>query len=105
MSTPSGLSGPYSDSSTRPATIVGSANGMSISTSSARLPKNRSRTSTQAISVPMTTLTTVTRNAVPTVSRIAAAVCSLVTVSQKPLHPPLRRGHHHGGERDAARAG
>ena len=60
MSTPSGLFGPYSDSSTRPATIVGSANGMSMSTSRTRLPKNRSRTSTQAISVPITTLTSVT---------------------------------------------
>ena len=59
-----------------------------MSTSRARLPKKRSRTSTQAISVPMTMLTSVTRNAVPTVSRMAAAVCALVTASQKCAHPP-----------------
>ena len=88
MSTPTGLSGPYSDSSTSPATIVGSANGMSMSTSRARLPKNWSRTRTHAISVPMTTLTTVTSSAWVTVSRMAAAVCSLVIVCQNPLQPP-----------------
>ena len=42
--------------------MVGSANGMSMMTSSTRLPQNRSRTSTQAMIVPMTTLTTVTRS-------------------------------------------
>jgi hypothetical protein len=88
MFTPSGLSGPYNDSSTRPATIVGSANGMSINTSSTRCPTNRSRTRTHAMSVPMTTFTRVTRVAVPTVRRIAAAVCSEVTDCQKLLHPP-----------------
>lgn len=54
--------------------MVGSAKGMSIRTSRARCPKNRSRTSTQAMAVPMNTLTTVTSAAVPTVRRIAAAV-------------------------------
>ncbi|CPU65183.1 Uncharacterised protein [Mycobacteroides abscessus] len=62
-SIPSGPDGPYSASSTRPATIVGSANGMSMSTSRSRLPGNRSRTRTHATSVPMTTLTAVTASA------------------------------------------
>ena len=51
---PNGLSGPYSASSVRPATIVGSANGRSISALTIRLPGNSSRTSTQATSVPIT---------------------------------------------------
>ena len=38
------------------ATIVGSANGRSISALTSCLPRKSSRTSTQAISVPMTTL-------------------------------------------------
>ena len=38
----------------RPATIVGSANGRSISALTSALPRNSSRTSTQAISVPIT---------------------------------------------------
>ena len=82
MSMPIGVCGPYSDSSTNPATIVGSANGMSINTSSTRLPTKSSRTSTQAIRVPITTLITVTSRAAPTVRRIAANVCSLVIARQ-----------------------
>src|SRR5690606_319456 len=50
--------------------------------------QNRSRTRTQAINVPMKTLTKVTSAAWETVSRIAYAVCSLVTVAQKADHPP-----------------
>ena len=42
------------------ATIVGSANGRSISALTTRLPGKSSRTSTQAMSVPMTALTTAT---------------------------------------------
>ena len=80
--------------------MVGSANGMSMSTSRTRLPKNWSRTSTQAISVPITTFTTVTMSAWPTVSRIAAAVCSFVTVSQNAVHPPWLAVIDHGGQRD-----
>lgn len=87
MSIPIGLVGPYSESRTRPATIVGSANGMSIKTSSAARPAKWSRTSTQAINVPMITFTRVTTSAVPTVSRSAAATASLVIVSKKPLTP------------------
>ena len=40
------------------------------------------------MSVPITTLTTVTSSAWVTVSRIAAAVCSLVMVFQNSLQPP-----------------
>ena len=79
QSTPNGLDGPYRLSSTMPATIVGRANGMSITTSRTCLPRNRSRTSTQAIVVPITMFTSVTRNAWVTVKRSAAAVCSLVS--------------------------
>ena len=56
-----------------PATIVGSANGMSMTISSTREPRNGSRTSTQATSVPMTALTTATASDSASVSRSAAA--------------------------------
>ena len=45
------------------------------------MPQNRSRTSTQAMIVPTTTLTTVTSTEVRTVSLIAAHVCGLVSVA------------------------
>ena len=51
---PTGLLGPYSAIRVSPATIVGSANGRSISALTNRLPGNVSRTSTHATSVPMT---------------------------------------------------
>ena len=85
---PSGLDGPYRLSSTRPATMVGSANGMSMTTSSTRLPGKWSRTSTQAIVVPITTLTPVTSTAWPTVSSSAARVWALVRASQYADQPP-----------------
>ena len=59
-----------------------------MSTSRMRCPLNWSRTSTQAMSVPITTFTAVTMSAWPTVRRIAAAVCSFVMVSQNAVHPP-----------------
>src|SRR6478609_5257660 len=68
--------------------MVGSANGMSISTSSTDLPQKRSRTRTQAMSGPITTLTAVTPAAVKTVSLMAAAVWPLVMVVQKTSQPP-----------------
>ncbi len=61
--------------------MVGIANGMSIRTSRKPRPQNRSRTSTQAISVPITTLIAVTKRDCPTVSLIAAQVWGLVMVS------------------------
>ena len=68
--------GPYSASSTRPATIVGIANGTSMITLRIDLPQNRSRTSTQAMIVPITMLITVTIAAAMTVSTTAAQVWS-----------------------------
>ena len=69
-------------------------------TSSSRLPQNRSRTSTQAISVPITTLTPVTRSDWPTVSLIAAQVWGFLSVSTYPCHPSLPAVDHDGGQRD-----
>src|SRR4051812_25771717 len=69
--------------STRPATIVGSANGMSMITSITRWPGNRSRTSTQAMSVPTAAFTTVTSSEAPTVRRIVDSASALVMSSQK----------------------
>jgi hypothetical protein len=59
-----------------PATIVGSAKGTSMTTSSKALPGKWSRTSTQAITVPITTLMPVTRKAWLTVRLTAAQVWS-----------------------------
>jgi hypothetical protein len=86
-STPTGLSGPYSASSVSPATIVGSANGRSISEFTTPLPGNSSRTRTQAIRVPVTALMTTTISDVISVSRRAAMDCSFVTAFQKPSQP------------------
>ena len=58
---------------TRPATIVGSANGTSMMSSSSRLPGNQSRTSTQATSVPIIALIAQTSSELPIVNRSAAA--------------------------------
>ncbi len=56
----------------RPATIVGSAKGRSMTAFTARLPRKSSRTSTQAIRVPITTLMPVTSSEMPSVKRRAA---------------------------------
>src|SRR5471030_41275 len=53
-----GLRGPYKATSVSPATIVGSANGKSMSALRNGLPQKLSRTSTHAISVPATAFTT-----------------------------------------------
>src|SRR5687768_12720329 len=55
---------------------------MSMTTSITRWPGNRSRTSTQAISVPTTAFTTVTSSDAPTVSRIVDSASVLVTLAQ-----------------------
>ena len=73
---PIGLLGPYNASRTRPATIVGSANGTSMMTLRIALPGNRSRTSTHAITVPITMLISVTLAAWTTVRLTAAQVWS-----------------------------
>ena len=97
---PTGPRGPYSASSVRPATIVGSANGRSISELTMLLPRKSSRTSTQAISVPMTALIAATMNEAISVSFSAATACSLVTAVQNVIEPVLERLGHHRRERD-----
>jgi hypothetical protein len=67
--------------------MVGSANGMSISTSTNRMPGKRSRTSTQAIAVPMTALTAVTPSELSSVNRMAASDSGRLSADQKPDHP------------------
>ena len=69
------------------ATIVGSANGRSMSAPTIRLPGNSSRTSTQAMAVPITTLITATIAETTTVTRSAASAPGAVTASQKPAQP------------------
>ena len=51
------------------------------------LPGNRSRTSTQAMIVPITMLTAVTTSELPTVSLRALSVCWLVSASLKAPNP------------------
>ena len=87
-STGAGPSGPQRASSVRPATIVGSANGRSISELTIPLPRNSSRTSTHAISVPVTALITTTISDAISVSRSAATAWSLVTAVQNASNPP-----------------
>src|SRR3954447_6653345 len=71
-----------------PATIVGSANGRSISALTAPLPRKRSRTSTHATSVPATALMAATRIDRTSVSFSAATACRFVTASQNACRPP-----------------
>ena len=51
------------------------------------LPKKRSRTSTQAITVPITALMATTTSDTPTVSFSDVRARSLVMAFQKPSHP------------------
>jgi hypothetical protein len=81
-STPKGPPGPYSVSSVSSATIVGSANGRSITASTTPLPGNRSRTSTQAIAVPASAFTAAQRTAAPSVSSRAETASGRVASSQ-----------------------
>ena len=67
----------------RLATIVGSAKGRSMIELRSRLPRNSSRTSTQAISVPITALITTTISEEIRVSLIAATASLSVIASQK----------------------
>ena len=75
-------------SSVRPATIVGSANGRSIRELTSDLPRKLSRTSTHAITVPITAFTNATTSAAATVSFSDATACGLVIADQNPW-PPL----------------
>ena len=71
-----------------PATIVGSANGRSISELTIRLPGNSSRTRTQAMIVPATALIATTIAEAIRVSFSAATACGAVTSSQNEASPP-----------------
>src|SRR3954453_3748811 len=71
-----------------PATIVGSAKGRSMTALTNALPRKRSRTSTQATSVPASALTAATRTARTSVSFSAATACGAVTASTNACRPP-----------------
>src|SRR6478752_4228264 len=70
------------------ATMVGRANGRSISAFTRLLPRKSSRTRTQATSVPMTTLTRATTADAPRVTRSAARAAGAVTASHSSPRPP-----------------
>src|SRR5215217_1713255 len=93
MLMPSGLLLPYRASRVTPATIVGRAKGRSMRALTTRLPGNWSRTSTQAISVPMTTLTVATISATAKVRRSAARAWGWVAASQKAPQPSRVERH------------
>src|SRR3954454_18235075 len=71
-----------------PATIVGSANGRSISALTIPRPRKRSRTSTHATSVPATAFTAATAIERSSVSFSAATAWRPETASQKAPSPP-----------------
>src|SRR5829696_5494847 len=85
MFTPKGLDSPYRASRVIPATIVGRAKGRSMRALTTRLPGNWSRTRTQAIRVPITTLPAATTRATAKVNRRAAR--AWVAASQKEAAP------------------
>src|SRR5262245_59249356 len=78
---------------TRLATIVGSANGRSITASTNRLPTKSSRVSTHATSSPNTALTRVTPIEIVRVTRNDSNAALEVTVNQNACHPPLADCH------------
>src|SRR5580765_6815058 len=69
------------------ATIVGRANGRSMRELTIPLPGKSSRTSTQAISVPMTALTTATAAETHTVTHSAARAAGSVIAATNPDRP------------------
>src|SRR5919206_643157 len=71
-----------------PATIVGSANGRSMSALTTPRPRKRSRTRTHATSVPATALIAATRIDRISVSCSAATACGAVTASTNAPRPP-----------------
>src|SRR3954451_4390048 len=76
-------------SSTIDATIVGSANGRSMTALTRLLPRKSSRTSTQAINVPVTTLMSATMAEITTVMTSAAIAAGAVIASMNAPGPPL----------------
>jgi hypothetical protein len=93
MLTPTGLLLPYRASRVIPATMVGRANGRSMSALTTRLPGNSSRTSTQAMTVPMTTLPAATARATAKVRRSAASAWGWVAASQNAPQPSRPERH------------
>ncbi len=72
--------------------MVGRAKGRSMRASTTRLPTKRSRTITQAMSVPMTALTAATMSDATTVSSRADRASGVVTAVQNPDQPwPMPR--------------
>ena len=57
------------------------------------LPRNSSRTSTQAMVVPITALTSTTATDRPSVTLSAATPCGFVTALQKASQPPSVERH------------
>ncbi len=84
---PTGLLVPYRPSSARLATIVGSANGRSMTAFRIRLPGNWSRTSTQATSVPITEPIRATIADITSVCQSAFSASGLVNESQNASRP------------------
>src|SRR5215207_11009921 len=87
MLTPTGLLLPYRASRVIPATIVGRANGRSMRALTTRLPGNSSRTSTQAMTVPMTTFPAATSSETAKVRRRAARAWGWVAAAQNAAQP------------------
>src|SRR6185312_5613202 len=88
-----GLCGPYNASITTLATIVGNANGRSITASTIRLPGKLSRTSTQATRTPKTTLIAATTAEIVSVTRNESSADGDVTADTKSGQPPLADCH------------
>src|SRR5438045_4049264 len=93
ISTCKGLWGPYRAISVKPATIVGNANGRSITELTALFPKKLSRTSTQAMMVPQTLLMTTTTAERPTVSSRAEVTDGMLIALQNVDQPPPAAFH------------
>src|SRR4029450_2330072 len=87
MLMPTGLLLPYRASRVMPATIVGRAKGRSMRALTTRLPGNWSRTSTQAMTGPMTTLPAAPSRDTVRVRRSAARAWGWVAASQKAAQP------------------
>src|SRR5829696_6460250 len=87
MLTPTGLLDPYRASRVMPATIVGRAKGRSMRALTTRLPGNWSRTSTQAMTVPIAAFPAATSSETTKVRRRAARAWGWVAAAQKAPQP------------------
>src|SRR5829696_3264368 len=93
MLTPTGLLDPYRASRVMPATIVGRAKGRSMRALTTRLPGNWSRTSTQAMTVPIAAFPAATSSETTKVKRRAARAWGWVAASQKAAQPSRLERH------------